>query len=78
MDKKWSSLLCFAVVHCHYCIGLLGFTCCPISISIIVLDYVQKNPPNGWDGWGGGGGGVEDDMIFGKHTLGFCHFYPYP
>ena len=57
MDKKWSSLLCFAVVHCHYCIGLLGFTCCPISISIIVLDYVQKNPPNGWDGWGGGGGG---------------------
>ena len=56
MDKKWSSLLCFAVVHCHYCIGQLGFTCCPISISIIVLDYVQKNPPNGWDGWGGGGG----------------------
>lgn len=52
MDKRWSCLLCFAVVHCHYCIGLLGFTCCPITISIIVLGYVQKNPPNGWDGWG--------------------------
>ena len=56
MDKKWSIACCvlllsIAIIVLGYWVSLVV----PLPLALlycIVLGYVQKNPPNGWDGWG--------------------------